>query len=30
VFEVPASLSPENAYAEIAFNGNTVGVWKLV
>jgi hypothetical protein len=30
VFEVPASLTPEKAYAEIAFNGNTVGVWKLV
>jgi hypothetical protein len=30
VFEVPASLTAEKAYAEIAFNGNTVGVWKLV
>ncbi len=30
VFEVPASLTPEKAYAEIAFNGNTAGVWKLV
>jgi hypothetical protein len=30
VFEVPASLTPEKAYAEIAFNGNTVGVWKLI
>ena len=30
VFEVPVSLIPENAYAVIAFNGNTVGVWKLV
>jgi hypothetical protein len=30
VFEVPVSLTPEKAYAEVAFNGNTVGVWKLV
>jgi len=30
VFEVPASLTPEKAYAELAFNGNTLGVWKLV
>jgi len=29
VYEVPASLSPENAYVEIVFNGNEVGVWKL-
>jgi hypothetical protein len=29
VFEVPASLTPEKAYAEIVFNGNDVGVWKL-
>jgi hypothetical protein len=30
VFEVPVSFIPEKAYAEIAFNGNTIGVWKLV
>jgi len=30
MFEVPVSHTPEKAYAEIAFNGNTVGVWKLV
>jgi len=30
VFEVPVSHTPEKARAEIAFNGNTVGVWKLV
>ncbi len=29
VYEVPALLTPEKAYAEIVFNGNTVGVWKL-
>jgi hypothetical protein len=29
VFEVPASFTPEKAYAEIVFNGNEVGVWKL-
>ena len=29
VYEVPASLTPENAYAEIVLNGNEVGVWKL-
>jgi hypothetical protein len=29
VFEVPASLTPEKAYAEIVFNGNEAGVWKL-
>jgi hypothetical protein len=30
VFEVPVSLTPENAYADIAFNGNIVEFWKLV
>ncbi len=30
VYEVPASLTPEKTYVEIVFNGNTVGVWKLV
>ena len=30
MFEVPVSHTPEKARAEIAFNGNTVGVWKLV
>jgi len=29
VYGVPESLTPENAYAEIVFNGNEVGVWKL-
>jgi hypothetical protein len=29
VFDVPASFTPEKAYAEIVFNGNEVGVWKL-
>jgi hypothetical protein len=29
IFEVPASLTPEKAYAEIEFNGYQVGVWKL-
>ncbi|MCK9592191.1 MAG: zinc-ribbon domain-containing protein [Methanoregula sp.] len=29
VYEVPSSLTPEKAYVEIAFNANTVGVWKL-
>jgi len=29
VFEVPASLTPEKAYAEIVFNGKDVGVWRL-
>jgi hypothetical protein len=29
VFEVPASLTPEKAYAEIVFNGKEVGVWRL-
>jgi hypothetical protein len=29
IFEVPASLTPEKAYAEIVFNGKDVGVWKL-
>jgi hypothetical protein len=29
IFEVPASLIPEKAYAEIVFNGKDVGVWKL-
>jgi len=29
VFDVPSSLTPEKAYAEIVFNGNEAGVWKL-
>jgi hypothetical protein len=29
VFEVPASLTPDKAYAKIEFNGYQVGVWKL-
>ena len=29
VFEVPAPLTPKNAYAEIVFNGKDVGVWRL-
>jgi len=29
IFEVPASLTPKKAYAEIEFNGYHVGVWKL-
>jgi len=29
VYEVPASLTPEKAYVEIVFNGNTTGVWNL-
>ena len=29
IFQVPASLTPDKAYAQIEFNGNEVGVWKL-
>jgi len=29
VYEVPFSLTPEKAYVEIVFNGNTTGIWKL-
>jgi len=29
VYEVPASLTPDKAYAQVAFNGNDVGVWRL-
>lgn len=29
VFEVPASFNAEKAYAEIVFNGQDVGIWKL-
>src|SRR5665647_758109 len=28
VYEVPFSLTPEKAYVEIVFNGNTTGIWK--
>ncbi|MDO9324715.1 MAG: hypothetical protein Q7T80_07120, partial [Methanoregula sp.] len=29
IYQVPTSLTPDKAYAEIEFNGNEVGVWKL-
>jgi len=29
IYEVPASLTPDKAYAQIAFNGHDVGVWRL-
>ena len=29
IFQVPTSLTPEKAYAEIEFNGNEAGVWNL-
>ena len=29
IFQVPASLTPDKAYAQVEFNGNEVGVWKL-
>jgi hypothetical protein len=29
IFQVPASLTPDKAYAEIEFNGNEKGVWNL-
>ena len=29
IFQVPTSLTPDKAYAEIEFNGNEVGVWNL-
>ncbi|MDO8871106.1 MAG: zinc-ribbon domain-containing protein [Methanoregula sp.] len=29
IFQVPSSLTTDKAYAEIEFNGNEVGVWKL-
>ncbi|MDO9325722.1 MAG: zinc ribbon domain-containing protein [Methanoregula sp.] len=29
IFQVPTSLTPDKAYAQIEFNGNEAGVWKL-
>lgn len=29
IYQVPTSLTPDKAYAEVEFNGNDVGVWKL-
>jgi hypothetical protein len=29
IYQVPASLTPDKAYARVEFNGNDVGVWKL-
>jgi hypothetical protein len=29
IFQVPASMNPDKAYARVEFNGNEVGVWKL-
>lgn len=29
IYQVPTSLTPDKAYAEVEFNGNEVGVWKL-
>ena len=29
IFQVPVSLTPDKAYAQVEFNGNEVGVWKL-
>lgn len=29
IFQVPKSLTPDKTYAQVEFNGNEVGVWKL-